>query len=781
MTVRHSVRKERPKEIEGLVRLDQLELVARLAPILIVSMMSLIVLMTWLFWEPRFHAFFVGLNGLAWPFALGSLAALRLWLSRRRLADESVEATRHFVIAAALGGIIASAIPFRLCSDTGPDGHLLVSVIASGMLGAGLALSAVPRVAVAYAVPIVAASFWSLMTYANSTTTIMAGLLIYYAGFLYFLADKLSQLIQHHALERLNFKKEHELSSLLLKDFEANANDWLWETDRACHVTHGPERLERALSLRRGSIIGAYMPALLRSLIHPDSRPALRQCLVAMRHQSSFRDVTMHLRSGDHDRWFLLTGKPIFDHGRFTGYRGVGSDITSKHLAETQLRYLALHDSMTGLVNRNELYKRLSDALGKLEELGEVAVLCLDLDDFKQVNDTFGHASGDQLLVEAGARMREVIGPRGILARIAGDEFTILLSGRDACRREAITTLAAQIIAALALPFEIGSVQAYIGVSIGAAIAPQHGMHQIVQRADLALYQSKARGKNSFTLFEAALNERAEARRLLANDLRPALERHEFFLAFQPLVNAATHRIEGFEALARWQHPVRGLVSPLEFIPLAEQQGLITELGDWILREACETALKWPERVRIAVNISPIQFLHSDLLGVVRRVLAETGLAPERLELELTESSFLEDSEATRTTVEALHDLGVKLSLDDFGTGYSSLSYLRRIRFDRIKVDRSFVERLPEDDRDLAIVRAVVDIATILGMAISAEGVETEAQARCLLQQGCHQLQGYLFGRPMVAEAALDLVRADAARRPRRKVARGSASAAWRL
>ncbi len=312
---------------------------------------------------------------------------------------------------------------------------------------------------------------------------------------------------------------------------------------------------------------------------------------------------------------------------------------------------------------------------------------------------------------------------------------------------------------ALASPFTIDGIRLTVSVSIGIAIAPQDGCQEIMRRADLALYRMKSEGRNGYRFYEAEMDERIEARRALTADLRGALDRDEFVLYFQPIVAAKECRVRGFEALIRWKHPVRGFVSPGEFIPLAEETGVIIPLGEWILREACRIAAGWPGDVRIAVNLSPRQFRHSDLTQLVRSALRTSGLAAARLELEVTESVFLEATPAINATLSKLREMGVRLSLDDFGTGYSSLSYLRRIAFDKIKIDQSFVRDLPQERGAAAIVSAIIDMATSLDMTITAEGVETDAQRACLLEQGCHEFQGYLFSKPLPAEQAAALAR----------------------
>ena len=417
---------------------------------------------------------------------------------------------------------------------------------------------------------------------------------------------------------------------------------------------------------------------------------------------------------------------------------------------ESRMRLLAFSDALTGLPNRAHFQDLVALHASSYREHGRAfAILMLDLDRFKLVNDTLGHGLGDTLLRKTAQRLKAALGVHDIVARLGGDEFAILQV--DVAGPEATDALATRIIELMGRPFLIDGMLVNVGASVGAAFAPMDGIDpdQLLRNADLALYKAKADGKGTFRRFEPALDARMQARRGLEADLRRAIVVQEFELYYQPLVDARTGRINAAEALVRWRHPDRGLVSPAEFIPLAEETGLIGPLGQWVLRTACAQAAQWPVHIRVAVNLSPAQFRDVRLADTVKAALAASGLSANRLELEITEGVLLADEERTLATLTKLRAAGVGISMDDFGTGYSSLSYLRRFPFDKIKVDQSFVRQLPSDPESAAIVRAIITMGTCLGMSITVEGVETAEQFAFTTGEGCDQVQGYHVSRPL--------------------------------
>ena len=430
------------------------------------------------------------------------------------------------------------------------------------------------------------------------------------------------------------------------------------------------------------------------------------------------------------------------------GWLATFEDITEWEEAQAQISHMARHDALTNLPNRTLFREQLERALLTVKRTDQLAVLCLDLDHFKKVNDSLGHPVGDALLKQVAERLRQCTGAGDTVARLGGDEFAIV-QFCDGCEPTAAPALASHIVEVLAAPYEIDGHHLVIGVSIGVSLAPEDGDNpdQLLKNADLALYRAKADGRGTYRFFEAGMDARAQARRLLELDLRLALQRNEFEVHYQPIRDIASGELTVCEALVRWKHRERGLIAPNQFIPIAEETGLIVQLGELVLRTACVDAARWTKAC-VAVNLSPVQFRKPNLVATVKSALMESGLPAHRLELEITESVLLQNSDSTRATLHELRALGVKISLDDFGTGYSSLSYLRSFPFDKIKIDRSFVNELAIGKDSLAIVRAVTGLGKSLGIITTAEGVETEAQLELLSREGCTQAQGYLISKP---------------------------------
>ena len=458
------------------------------------------------------------------------------------------------------------------------------------------------------------------------------------------------------------------------------------------------------------------------------------------------------------DRVLNVSHEPLPQGGWVVTYE----DVTELRRSDEKIVYLARHDTLTGLPNRFTFNERLETAIGKLSLGLPFAVLCLDLDGFKGVNDTLGHAAGDAVLREVAGRLGACVRETDTVARLGGDEFAILQHGADPI--EGSAALASRLIKVVASPYVIDGHAVNIGVSVGIAMAPDGGNSgtALLRNADTALYRAKAAGRGTWQVFERGMDAELQRRHALEADLRGALAQGQFEIHYQPLVEARTQSLTGFEALARWRHPERGLITPGEFIPLAEETGLIRPIGAWILRKACADAGSWPGHIKVAVNLSAVQFTGGTLVEDVEQILAATGLAPQRLELEITESVLLRDGEATLALLRRLRDLGVRLAIDDFGTGYCSLSYLGQFPFDKVKVDQSFIRNLQWDKGSVEIVRAVVGLGRGLGMSVLAEGVETGEQRDLLRKEGCDELQGYLFSKPVALQDVAAIIASHA-------------------
>ena len=445
------------------------------------------------------------------------------------------------------------------------------------------------------------------------------------------------------------------------------------------------------------------------------------------------------------ERIISISHRPMPDGGLVATF----DDITDQRRAEERVSYLAGHDALTGLANRALFYDTLVECLGALRHRETVAVLSLDLDRFKSVNDKLGHPVGDKLLQAVAKRIRGCIRESDLAARLGGDEFAVV----QVVRISEAGITASRLIESLGAPYDINGHQVVVAVSIGIALAPADGTEPdaLTKNADLALYRAKAEGGGIYRYFETDMDVRMQERRVLELDLRKAIVNNEFELYYQPIIDIHTRQIVSCEALVRWHHPLRGLVQPLDFIPVAEETGLIVPLGEWVLREASRQSISWPRQVAIAVNVSPAQFKGKDFVQTVFNALKDSGLEASRLELEITELVLLEDNQRSDAILHQLHDLGIKIVMDDFGTGYSSLAYLSSYPFDKIKIDQSFIRDLVTKKQSMAIVRAVVGLSDSLGIRTTAEGVETEEQLVRLAAEGCNEVQGFFFSRPLPA------------------------------
>jgi diguanylate cyclase (GGDEF)-like protein len=460
--------------------------------------------------------------------------------------------------------------------------------------------------------------------------------------------------------------------------------------------------------------------------------------------------VTHQLRNG---RVINVTDRPMPDGGWVTTHK----DITELHGMQAELRHQAYHDVLTDLPNRNLLYQRLEMSFQTLRGDDSFAVLCLDLDGFKSINDSMGHSSGDRLLRQVAARLRKTIGEADIVGRMGGDEFAVLQSGGTA---DSAATLAKNIVEALRQPFDVDGDAVSVAISVGVALAPRDGRttDDLLKSGDMALYSVKKDGRGGYRFFEPDMGRAISARRHMEQDLRRALANGEFELHYQPIINLQSKTIAGFEALLRWLHPDAGLISPGAFVPLAEELGLIVPIGEWVIREAFTEAANWPSHLRVAVNVSPVQFGHGNLVGVVMNALASSGLAHDRAEIEITERLFLENSQFNLDILHQLHTLGLKVALDDFGTGYSALNYLLAFPFDRIKIDGSFVQAVDNAADAQIILHAVADIGARMGMTTTAEGVETPEQLKNVHGVGYTEAQGFLISKPMSRAAVRRLL-----------------------
>jgi diguanylate cyclase (GGDEF)-like protein/PAS domain S-box-containing protein len=545
----------------------------------------------------------------------------------------------------------------------------------------------------------------------------------------------------------------------LLDSFEAAGLGWFWATDAQGRLIYLSQNAALKLGWNDGEAIGKPLGDLFMTEQDDDPNRTERPLAFLLSARNSISQLNVRLAVAGQEVWWEIAGKPQFDEAqRFTGYRGSAKDITRSRESQRDAERLAQYDSLTGLSNRHRMTKRLSATLAAYRNSKRsCALLMLDLDRFKQVNDTLGHPAGDELLKQVAARLGRIVGDKGEIGRLGGDEFQIMLPDID--DRGALGELGQRLIQMISQPYSINGARAIIGTSVGIAIAPYDGLdtEELVKATDLALYAAKGGGRGQYRFYSSDLQDGAKHRRQVEEDLRDAITNSELSMHYQPLICAKTHTVQACEALMRWEHPERGSISPGVFIPVAEEIGIIKEMGDWALREVCRQAKEWPVDLRVAVNVSAIQFSHDDFAHVVKNALHYSGLSPDRLELEITESVFLGDADRSQRMFAELKDLGVRLALDDFGTGYSSLSYLRTAPFDKIKIDQSFVRGATEEgNNNAAILSAITGLAAALKMDTVAEGVEAEDELALVTERGATLIQGHIFSRAISHEELLE-------------------------
>ncbi len=538
---------------------------------------------------------------------------------------------------------------------------------------------------------------------------------------------------------------------LLLRDYENSGQGWFWSSDDQGQIAYISPCVAEKLETTAAELAGQPFHSLF--ILERDEEDTVERTLpLIFSARKTFSELTIRAATQEREVWWSISGRPQYSaSGEFCGYIGNGKDITASRQHQKDASRLALYDSLTGLSNRHSMGKRLTSTLIAYKTAKRCcALMMIDLDRFKQVNDTLGHPAGDELLKQVAQRLKQIIPDKCEIGRLGGDEFQVMLPDVD--DRGRLGEVAKKIIDMISQPYSIEGSRCVIGASVGIAIAPFDGAdsEELVRSADLALYASKGGGRGQFRFYSSDLHTQAERRRQIEEDLRDALARDELWLAYQPVVETESNKVVALEALIRWSHPELGEIAPGIFIPIAEETNLIGPLGDWALRTACAAAAQLPGRVRVAVNVSPVQFGNLGFPAVVTQALAASELAPDRLELELTESIFLADDQTTDDMFAALKMLGVRLSLDDFGTGYSSLGYLKKAPFDKIKIDQSFIRGVTEPgSRNAAIIKAIVSLAEGLEMETTAEGIEAHDELEMMGKLGIRQIQGYIYAQPV--------------------------------
>ncbi|MDE2442237.1 MAG: EAL domain-containing protein, partial [Betaproteobacteria bacterium] len=535
----------------------------------------------------------------------------------------------------------------------------------------------------------------------------------------------------------------------LLRDYEQSGLGWFWSTDAEGRIAYISQSIAEKLNKSADELAGQPFHSLF-ILEREESDQVERTLPLIFSGHKTFSELPIRAATEGAEIWWAISGRPQFARcGDFTGFYGNGTDITASRNTQRDASRLALFDSLTGLSNRHSMNKRLTSTLIAYKAAKRCcALMMIDLDRFKQVNDTLGHPAGDELLKQVADRLKKVVPANCEIGRLGGDEFQIILP--DIEDRGRLGEIAKKIIEMISQPYSIVGSRCVIGASVGVAIAPHDGIDadDIVRSADLALYASKGGGRGQFRFYSSDLHSQAERRRQIEEDLRDALAKDQIYLAYQPVVETGSNKVVGLEALMRWEHPELGNISPAIFVPIAEEINLIGALGDWSLKTACAAAAKWPGKTRVAVNVSAVQFGNTAFPALVAQALASSELLPDRLELELTESIFLADDQATDAMFAALKMLGVRLALDDFGTGYSSLGYLQKAPFDKIKIDKTFITGITESgNRNAAIIKSIVSLAEGLAMDTTAEGIEAHDELEMMKQLGVGNIQGYIYAK----------------------------------
>ncbi len=690
-----------------------------------------------------------------------SMAVSGVWWGRMMAPGPRPTATRasiNMIVGQVIFFALAwGSLPFTLFPSLDHIGAMLIACVVVGMIcGGAFMLSPIPPAALAYVVTlaVVGTVSLSMSPYARGGALLL--LLVVYVVIMCGVVLANGRIFMSRLRAEAETERQKQLIDLLLRDFEEHASDWLWEISPTGHLRHVSPRLAQSFDMTVKELLQRPFTEVIASMLPPedeDARGALHQLTTCIRMGQPFRDMEITVEVRHEIRCWSMTAKPLFDeHGRSAGWRGVGADITQARRSRDELARMANFDALTGLANRH----RFSAELNRLAQDPNVpgkpcALIFLDLDNFKHINDSLGHAVGDQLLRRVAGRLRTCVAEGDLLARLGGDEFA-LLSWSQSSVREA-RALAERLVTLMNEPCQLDDALVEVHASVGVALAPGDGRdpQALLQCADLALYAAKAAGRNTYRFYQHEMGESARARVRLQHELGQALTAKQFTLHFQPQTRLETGEVIGFEALVRWQHSERGLIGPGEFIPVAEETGQIVPLGNWVLREACRIASTWPSHLRVAVNLSAVQFRSSAVIELVDEALSESGLPPERLEVEITESALIEDHDGAQATLMALRSRGVRVALDDFGTGYSSLAYLKRFPMDKLKIDGMFVRSLDSDQDAQAVVTAIINLARALRLDTTAEGIETPEQLVMLKALGCDDVQGFLIARPMPA------------------------------
>jgi diguanylate cyclase (GGDEF)-like protein/PAS domain S-box-containing protein len=724
-------------------------------PMVLGNLLNIAVIMAVLQHEvPQYQ---LGLFGLL----MTAAAVLRIWRvgphNRARAQQQPRAMLTYLWQNSLVTGIIFGTSLAVWLPVLSPPAQLLLGISAVSQIAAAAhTIRTIPRAAISFNLTVTAGLIVGLAIIGHAASWAAIALLIPASVLL----ARMTLTAYYTFVARILHDRELAASTrtvkMLLSEYQDNSSDWLFELDSEGRFTRVSQRFAAEAGVHIEDLEGLMIGDLFAPGNH---RNAMLATISAGRPTRLFVMRLAAEYGGDSGRWWSITGRPcVGAEAEGAVYRGVIADVTSQRLAERRVHNMANFDALTGLPNRAMFNNTLAEILEARTTDDRVTLLLIDLDHFKAVNDMYGHPVGDSFLKAVGERLIATLeasglgGERRLVARLGGDEFAIVISSEDGFDQS--VRLADTLITAMGKPLQVGDNNLDCGISIGIAIAPDHAEmpQQLLSNADIALYAAKGLGRGTWEMFAPGMDAALQERLSLTKDLRQAVSNGELRLFLQPLVDLQSEERIGYEALLRWEHPERGLIAPDQFIPIAEETGLIVPIGEWVIRTAFAQAAGWLKEGTIAINLSPLQLGHPGLLPVIVQALAETGLDPARVEFEITEGVLLHNSEANIAVLTKLHDLGMKVALDDFGTGYASLNYLLTFPFDKIKIDRSFVRDLETREESQAIIGAVIALANQLGMCTLAEGVEDAAQAAMLKEQGCRMVQGWLFGKAQPSE-----------------------------
>jgi diguanylate cyclase (GGDEF)-like protein len=691
-----------------------------------------------------------------WVLAVGGLNLAAMQLARTQSITCVGRSGRRVPLWLMIGDVAARAalwlsLPLYVFTSLKPDAQIVAASLMAGLGIGALGLVVIPQCARTWMMTFTAGVGGTLLLGRHTMPLQHMLSIVFTMGVSVVGVLTVARWAFHQLKMNADVGSQSEGASLLLQEYEQRGVGWLWQVDADNRVTYISSRMSALLERPGSQLLGHSLPALV------GGNAELGRVLLQ---KQPFNALEMELATSRGARWISMAGDPIIDTaGRFEGFRGVGSDITEIRQTQERLTHLANVDVLSGLPNRGRVRQLLGEAL-RAATTGNVpcAIMFLDLDGYKPVNDTFGHPKGDAVLRAVAKRLVDEVAANGHVGRMGGDEFAIVLT--DAQSRKKIEQLAERIIKSIKEPYLIDQTEIRIGVSIGCAFGPIDGatVDDLILKADLALYQAKDAGRGVARYFSSELQSEQEDRVRLEADLRQAIAAKQFHLVYQPLINAKTQRLVGFEALIRWNHPQRGLVPPNVFIPVAEETGLMPAIGEWVIDEACRAAATWPEPITVALNISPKQIVTAALPNIVSEAINRHKLAGNRLELEVTEGVFLGDNGSTLDVLKRLRALGVGIALDDFGTGYSSIGYLNKAVFHKLKIDGSFVREAGSRPENVAIIQSIVQLAKSFRMSVTAEGVESAEDFERMRDLGCDTIQGYLFGKPLNYDRANQMV-----------------------